>query len=98
MITLRIQHSVSSYEHWKRAFDADPLDRKGAGVRSYAIHRLVDDPMVVLIDLEFDTLTEARSMESKLRTLWTGRAREIMRNAESRLVETVERVAMDGQS
>jgi hypothetical protein len=53
MVTLRIQHSVPAFDSWKRAFDADPLDRKGSGVRRYSLHRSVKDPNFVMIDLEF---------------------------------------------
>ena len=30
MVTLRIQHSVPTFDAWKRAFDADPVDRRRA--------------------------------------------------------------------
>ena len=36
MTTLRIQHSVPDFDAWKQAFDADPMDRKAAGVRRFA--------------------------------------------------------------
>jgi hypothetical protein len=35
MAILRIEHRVPSYESWKQAFDSDPVDRKGSGVRRY---------------------------------------------------------------
>ncbi len=61
MPTLRIQHSVPTFDAWKRAFDSDPLDRKGGGVRRYDIRRSVSDPNLVMIDLEFDTLVGAEA-------------------------------------
>ena len=36
------------------AFDHDPADRKGSGVRRYRIYRPVDDPHYITLDLEFD--------------------------------------------
>lgn len=45
MPILRIQHSVPNFESWKRAFDSDPMDRKGSGVRSFsALDRHRDMP------------------------------------------------------
>jgi hypothetical protein len=32
MPVLRIHHAVPDCEGWKRAFDGDPMDRKGSGV------------------------------------------------------------------
>ena len=32
MPVLHVQHSVSNFEGWKRAFESDPMDRKGSGV------------------------------------------------------------------
>ena len=59
MPTLRIEHSVPDFAMWKRAFDSDPADRKGSGVRSYEVFRSVENPNFVMIDLEFDTQPEA---------------------------------------
>jgi hypothetical protein len=39
MVILRIEHRVSNYGGWKQAFDSDPVDRKGSGVRRYQILR-----------------------------------------------------------
>ena len=55
MPILRIHHSVPNFEAWKRAFDNDPIDRKGSGVRRYEVHRSIADRNFVMIDLEFDT-------------------------------------------
>jgi hypothetical protein len=63
MPIVRIEHAVPSFEKWKQAFDSDPADRKGSGVRRYQILRLRDDPNYVLIDVEFDSLNEAEANE-----------------------------------
>jgi len=89
MVTLRIQHSVPTFDSWKRAFDADPIDRKGGGVRRYSIHRSVRDPNVVMIDLEFETVVEADAFLEKLRGLWSGAAQAVMRNPQAWVVETM---------
>jgi hypothetical protein len=90
MPILRIQHSVPDFDGWKRAFDADPVDRKGSGARRYAVHRSITDPHFVMIDLEFDTLAEAKKLLQKLRGLWAGPGSAVMRNPEAWIVETIE--------
>ena len=90
MPILRIQHSVPSFEGWKRAFEADPVDRKASGVRRYTVHRSITDPHFVMIDLEFDTAPEAERLLEKLRRLWAGPGGAVMRNPEAWIVETIE--------
>ena len=70
MPILQIEHGVDDYESWKRAFDNDPVGRERGGVRRYRISRPTDDPNYVLIDLEFDTMSEAEAFLSALRELW----------------------------
>ncbi len=90
MPVLRIQHAVPNFDAWKRAFDADPMDRRSAGVRRYQVHRSITDPNLVMIDLEFDTAAEAETFLEKLRHLWTGPGGAVMRNPEAWIVETVD--------
>jgi hypothetical protein len=90
MVTLRIQHSVPAFDTWRRAFDADPVDRKGGGVRRYRIHRSVHDPNFVLIDLDFATVAEADAFQKALTRLWSGPAQAVMRNPQSWVIETIE--------
>jgi len=90
MPTLHIQHAVPNFEGWKRAFDSDPMDRKGSGVRRYDIHRSVADPNFVMIDLEFDNLAEAETLLERLRRMWAGPGGAVMRNPEAWVLETIE--------
>lgn len=90
MPTLHVQHAVPSFEGWKRAFDADPLDRRGAGVRRYHVRRSVTDPNFVMIDLEFDDVGQAEALLEQLRRLWAGPAGSVMRSPEAWIVDTVE--------
>ncbi len=76
MVTLRIEHPVPDFDAWRRAFDADPLDRRGSGVRRYRILRSLDDPSHVLVDLDFDSREEAEAMRGALRELWSRVQRE----------------------
>jgi len=90
MAILRVQHIVPNFDGWKRAFDSDPIDRKGSGVRSYSVHRSVADPNLVMIDMEFSTVPEAELVLEKLRRLWAGPGGAVMRNPEAWIVETIE--------
>jgi hypothetical protein len=88
MHVLRVQHAVGNYDEWKKAFDADPLDRKGSGVRGYRILRAADDPDLVMIDLEFDGAEQASAMHESLKGLW-GRV-DVMKDPSARAAEIVE--------
>ena len=90
MPILRIEHSVPDYDGWKQAFDSDPADRKGSGVRRYQVLRSVDDPNYVMIDLEFDSLDEAEGLLAKMRRVWSGDGQRVMRNPQARIVDSVE--------
>jgi hypothetical protein len=92
--TLRIEHAVPDFAGWKRAFESDPADRKGSGVRRYQIFRAVDDPNYVLIDLEFDTLEDAEGLLAKMRQVWNGEGRNVMRNPQARIVNAVETIEL----
>lgn len=70
MPVLRIDHKVADFDAWKQAFDSDPADRKGSGVRRYEILRAVDDPNHVIIDLELDTVEEAETLLASMREVW----------------------------
>ena len=88
MVVLRIEHPVPDYARWKEAFDSDPVDRKGSGVRRYTVMRAVDDPNYVVIDSEFADVGEAEAMLGALRELW-GRV-DVMRDPKTRIVEVTE--------
>jgi hypothetical protein len=90
MPIVRIEHSVPSFEKWKQAFDSDPADRKGSGVRCYQIARLQSDPNYVLIDLEFDSLKEAEAFLQTMQRIWGGPGKAVMQNPSGRVVDVVE--------
>ena len=92
MPSLHIEHSVPDFAMWKQVFDSDPADRKGSGVQSFRVSRAVDDPNLVMIDLEFGTIAEAEGLLSKMRDIWAGPGGAFMRNPQARIVETVETV------
>jgi len=95
MPTLLIEHAVPDFDRWKQAFDSDPADRKGSGVRRYRVSRSVEDPNYVMIDLEFDTTEEAEGLLGKMRQVWSsGPGQSVMRNPQARIVETVEAIEL----
>jgi hypothetical protein len=90
MPVVRIEHAVPSFEKWKQAFDSDPADRKGSGVRRYQISRLQSDPNYVLIDLEFDGLKEAEAFLQTMQRIWGGPGKAVMQNPSGRILDVVE--------
>jgi hypothetical protein len=90
MPIVRIEHAVPSFEAWKRAFDSDPADRKGSGVRRYQILRLRDNPNFVMIDLDFDSLAEAEAFLRTMQQIWGGPGKAVMQNPSGRIVDIVE--------
>jgi hypothetical protein len=94
VVILRIEHPVPDYAGWKHAFDGDPANRKQSGVRRYQILRSLDDSNYVMIDLEFDTKSEAEALLAKMRVIWERIQGTTMSNPQARIVETVERVEL----
>jgi hypothetical protein len=90
MHTLRIEHRVANYDVWKRAFDSDPVGRELSGVRRYRILRSLDDRDLVMIDLDFDTESQAEALLSAMRDVWAGPARKIIHEPQARIVEAVD--------
>lgn len=90
MSILRIEHRVPNHEGWKRAFDSDPVVRKGSGVRRYQILRGLDDPNNVVIDLEFETKGEAEALLNAMRGVWTKVEGTVMWNPQAWIVEVAE--------
>ncbi len=96
MHILRIEHPVPNFDAWKKAYDSDPMGRAQSGVRRHRVFRAVDDPHLVMIDLEFDGLKEAENMLAGLRELWRGV--DVMHNPRARIVEMVESEELAGRA
>jgi hypothetical protein len=90
MYILRIEHPVLDFEGWKLAFDNDPAGREKAGVRRYQILRSVDDPLYVMIDLEFENEDEARALLASMRGVWSQVTGKIIMNPKALIVEVIE--------
>jgi hypothetical protein len=73
MHVLRIEHAIRDFEAWKKAFDSDPALREAAGVRHYRVMRPMGKPNYVLIDLDFDTSSQAEGFLDAMREVWQSR-------------------------
>ncbi len=90
MFILRIEHSVQDFNGWKKLFDSDPIERKQSGVRRYRISRPVDNDNFVMIDLEFDTESQAESTLASLQKVWGRVEGNLMSGAQTRIVKSIE--------
>jgi len=61
-------------------------------VRRYRVLRSIDDPNYVMIDLEFDTESQAEALLAGLRALWSRVEGTVIMNPQARIVEAVETV------
>jgi len=48
----------------------------------------------VMIDLEFDTQANAEGLLGVMQGVWGGPGKDVMRNPQARIIDTVERVAL----
>ncbi len=93
MPILQIEHPVLNFDAWKEAFDSDPVGREQGGVRRYRVLRPIDDPNYVMIDLEFDSSSEAEAFLAALwRNVWSSReaAPALIGEPQTRIVKAVE--------
>ena len=90
MYTLQIEHPVPDFEGWKKAFDNDPVGRQKGGVLRHKIFRKVDDSNYVIIELEFDKLSQAESFLISLEKLWGKVEGTVINSPRARIVEEVE--------
>lgn len=90
MPIVRIEHPVPNYDGWKSAFDSDPVGRERSGVRRYQVLRSVDDSNYVMIDLEFDSKSEAEAFLAAMRAVWNRVEGDVIWSPQARIIEVVE--------
>jgi hypothetical protein len=92
MPVVQLEHAVKDYAMWKAAFDRDPIDRRGLGVRRHRILRPLDDPNYVVVELDFDTAEAAEACCAALGRLWASRAAApaLLGAPQTRIVEPIE--------
>ena len=93
MYTVRIEHPVVDFAHWKKAFDADPAKRQQSGVQRYRICRAMDDSKYVTVDLDFDGLASADAFVSRMRSIWKQVDGALITGPRARVFEAVEEKA-----
>ncbi len=72
MITLQIEHRISDYPTWRRAFARFGDARDRAGVIADRVRHPVDDPHLLMIELDFDTVERAAAFRDFLITeVWS---------------------------
>ena len=94
MIILQIEHAVSSYDGWKKAFDSDPINRKKSGVKRYQVYQSVEDPNYVVIDLYFENLEECTGALNVLQKLWSKVQGTVMVNPKARMLNVMETIEL----
>lgn len=92
MTTLRIEHRISSYDGWRKAFDSDPINRKQSGVRRYRIFRAQDNENLVMIDLDFETTEEAVITRNALQKIFPKIEGNLIFGVELKIFDMVEEV------
>jgi hypothetical protein len=93
MPTLQIEHAVRNFDDWKRAFDSDPVGRERGGVRAYRVQRPVDDSAYVIVELEFNSTSEAEAFRAELEKMWARVAGQgLIEQPRARIVETLESI------
>jgi hypothetical protein len=76
MITLQIEHPITDYATWRRAFDGFAGARRTAEVRGARVFRPVDDAHEIVVTLDFDTRARAEAFVQFLREqVWSTPAR-----------------------
>jgi len=94
MHLLQIEYPISDLDTWKAAFDRLSGLRQQSGVRRHRVLQPTDDPNYVIIDLEFDSQSEAEVYLAALqRNVYSSRAAvpsSIIGTPQTRIVEAVE--------
>lgn len=70
MVTVHVENTVHDFDAWKAAFDKFDRFRADRGMRAYRMSRQVDDPHKVCVDLDFDSVDEARAFRGALEQIW----------------------------
>lgn len=61
MTRLFIRHAVDDYDVWRREYDAFADTQQQLGVRAESVHRHVEDPAMLTVIHDFDSVEDARA-------------------------------------
>ena len=56
-----VQHKVTDYATWRKAYDAFDASRKKLGVTAQSVYRVADEPNNVVVTHDFATLAQAKA-------------------------------------
>ena len=74
MFTLSIEHGITDYPTWRRAFDCGGDARAHAGVTGYRIRRPVGDEHYLVLELDFPSREQAEGFREYLvDVVWSNR-------------------------
>jgi hypothetical protein len=90
MIILHIEHIVMNFDNWKASFDTYESFRQQSGVQRYRVSRPTDNPDVVMIDLEFDNLSDAEALLTGVQQVWQRVGGVLIQNPQWRFCEVLE--------
>ena len=72
MATLHIEHPITDFSTWKRAFDSFSDARTRAGVTAHRLHQPPEDPRYIVIQLDFPSVAQAEGFKTFLETkVWS---------------------------
>lgn len=94
MTTLRIEHRISNFDGWKKAFDSDPINRKNSGVYRYRIYRPYDNEDFVIIELDFDNLEQARATQTALQNIFPAIEGKLIFELQIKFLNIIEEVIL----
>lgn len=92
MHTLHIEHAVTDFDAWSTAFGRFAELRQQSGVRQQRVQRPVDDSAYVIIDLDFDTTSQAEGFLRFLQTkVWSspGNAPALIGTPQTSILELI---------
>jgi hypothetical protein len=90
MIILHIEHTVPDFDNWKAGFDSYEEFRQKSGVRRYQISRSVENPNLTMVDLEFDSLSEAEALLAGVQQVWERTNGTLIHNPQWRFSEVLQ--------
>ena len=71
MTSLHIEHSVNDVERWVETFRSFDDFRTQGGVRAVQVRHGVDHPNYIAVDLDFESVAQARAFLEQLQTqIW----------------------------
>jgi hypothetical protein len=96
--TLHIEHAVTDFATWNTAFGTFADQRQRSGVRHQRVQRPVNDPAYVVIDLDFDTASQAANFLGFLQAnVWRspGSAPALIGTPQTRILELTQPSSRD---